>query len=250
MPFLDEIISNARLRLGDPLPQNPSIRVLFKFAIDHCQSMYNSIGTVSRGWATSEVPLQVSPGISDYMIPASDFGKPLLVYTVDSVNPSHWERPVSFFEIQNLPLAYQGPANGANAMANFVDGSFHTAMGIAFYRANDQAMVRIRPVPQAVAEYRIIYSVGDWASSADVSSIPALREHHHLIEVRSALSALPFAKWAAGDDEESVKLNDLARKSLAPILAKDEAQFARDFAGFIRSVGGHRVSFRSGFGAI
>lgn len=243
MATIQEMMSNIRLRLGDPLPEKPGPRPLLKAVLDHTQGLYNQLNNVSRGWSTKEVPLQVQAGSDDYLIAASDFGKPLLVFTQDSANPSHWERPVSFYEIQNLHLAYQGPKDGANAFAS-ADGSNHTAAGLAFYRVEGNAVrARVRPVPQASAMYRIIYMTGDWSSNAALDSSPVLTEHHQLIEVRSALAVLPLSEWS--DDD---KANQEKRRNFGDVFRGEERLFRRDFEAYIRSVGGHRVSFRRGYG--
>lgn len=251
MATLAEMISNVRLLLGDPLPQSPSVRHLFRHVLNHCQSVYNHLNNTSRSWATAEIPLAVAQGQSDYQLNASDWGKALLVYTEDESNTAHWERTVPFYEVQNLNLAYEGPRDGANWFAGFVDGSNHTAFGIAFYRDQNGGNVsaRIRPVPQASATYRILYSIGDWAGNAALGSVPVLPEHHHLIEVRSALSALPLAKWWSGNDKDAEKLNQQQRLQHAAALRNDEMRYTRDFELYVRSQTGRRVGFRGGFGS-
>jgi hypothetical protein len=251
MANLAEMISNVKLRLGDPLPQSPSARHLFRLVLDHCQSVYNHLNNTSQAWATAEIPLAVAPGQGDYLLNAGQWGKALLIYTEDPSNPGHWERTVPFYEVQNINLAYEGPNDGANGFAGFVDGSNHTAFGIAFLRDQNGANVsaRVRPIPQAAATYRILYSIGDWASGAALGSVPVLPEHHHLIEVRAALSALPIAKWWVGGDKDTEKLNQNQRLQYAASLRMDEARYTRDFELYVRSQTGRRVGFRSGYGS-
>lgn len=245
MATVQEMMSNVRLRLGDPLPEKPGARHILKAVLDHTQSVYNQLNNVSRGWSVREIPLQVSANQDDYLLAAADFGKPLLVLTSDPSFSSHWERSVPFYEIQNLNLAYDGPRDGANWMSGFIDGSNHTAAGLAFYRVEGDAVrVRVRPVPQASATYKITYMTGDWRTSAALESSPVLREHHQLIEVRASLSVLPVAEWEGCDTKE----NQGQRKNFSDVLRGEEQLYRRDFEAFIRSVGGHRISFRYGNG--
>lgn len=245
MATVQEMMSNVRLRLGDPLPERPGARHLLKSVLDHTQSLYNQINNVSRGWSVREIPLQVSAGQDDYLLAAADFGKPLMVLTSDPSSPIHWERPVPFFELQNLHMAYNGPRDGANWLSGFFDGSNHTAQGLAFYRVEgDGVRVRIRPVPQASATYKIAYMVGDWRDSAALTSSPVLKEHHQLIEVRAGLSVLPIAEWDGCDEKD----NQERRKNFTGVLRGEEQLYRRDFESFIRSAGGHRISFRYGNG--
>jgi hypothetical protein len=253
MPTLDEITSNVRTVLGDPQAQHPGLRQVFKHVLNHTQSLYNHLNNTNKAWATVEIPLQAQANKSDYTINAQNWGRALLVYTEDQSTPGHWERTVPFFNAQNLNLAYDGPRDGANWFGGFLDGSNHTALGIAFLREPSGQVVkaRIRPVPQAPATYRIIYAVGPWAESAALDSSPVLAEHHHLIETRAAIACLPDARWwltdaAIGSDEwKAVEAaNADQRKTRMLTLGKDEVRYTRDFELYVSSLNGARISFR------
>src|SRR5262245_49315304 len=253
MATLDQMTSNVRLGLGDPQSQHPGLRQVFKHVLNHTQSIYNHLNNTSKAWATLEVSIQAEKDKSDYLISAQDWGRALLVYTVDESTPGHWERSIPFFNVLNLNLAYQGPRDGANWFGGFWDGSNHTALGISFFREPNGQVVkaRIRPVPQAPATYRIIYSIGSWAESAALGSSPVLTEHHHLIETRAMISCLPYTEWwlssaAIGSEEwKAVELmNADQRKARLVILGGDEARYARDFELYVRSLNGARIGFR------
>jgi hypothetical protein len=254
MATLDEIVSNVRTTLGDPQPQHPRLPLVFKHVLNHTQSIYNHLNNTNKAWTTLEIPLQAQANKSDYTINAQNWGRALLVYTEDQSTPGHWERTVPFFNVQNLNLAYEGPRDGANWFGGFLDGSNHTALGIAFYREPNGQIVkaRIRPVPQAPAVYRVIYAVGPWAESAGLDSSPVLAEHHHLIEVRAAISSLPDTKWwipngAPGSDEwKSVEaMNAEQRRARLAILGRDAERYTKDFELYVRSLNGARISFRN-----
>lgn len=243
MATIDQMIADVRLRLGDPLPQSPSLRHLFRFTLDHCQSLFNQITNSNEAWAVNFTTLSVSPGEEEYLLIIT--GKPLVVYTQDDSDPAHIERMIKVYELQNLLLSYEGPRNGAWFWPGWSDDSEHTAAGIAFYQKTgvDGWYARIRPVPQVAADYRVVYTVGNWASSAALGSAPVMAEHHHLIEVRTALSALPLARWS---DDMAADMEQ--RKMLAMSLTNDEKQFRRDFEIYLRSLTQSRIGFRhSGF---
>jgi hypothetical protein len=253
MATLDEIVSSVRTTLGDPQPQFPGFRQVFKHVLNHTQSVYNHLNNTSKAWATLEIPLVVQKDKADYLITAQDWGRALLVYTEDTTTPGHWERTVPFFNVQNLPLAYEGPRDGANWFGGFLDGSNHTALGIAFYRepAGQAVHARIRPVPQATAVYKVIYAVGPWAESAALDSSPVLSEHHHLIETRAAISCLPDAKWWLSDSEigseqwKAVEaMNADQRKTRLVTLGADAQRYTKDFELYVRSLHNARIGFR------
>lgn len=252
MATLQEQLSNIRTSLGDPLPNSPSPRHVWQAVIRQAQSHYNQLNNTSQNWATGETTIDVARGVSDYQINAPGWGKALLVSTQDAANPAHWERWVPFYEAQNLLLSYDGPRDGANWFTGFVDGSFHTALGVAFIRDSAGIIsVRFRPIPQATATYTVLYSIGDWASSAGLGSIPVLPEHHHLLEVKAALSVLPLAQWwpipADASPEEQAKvesMNESKRRGLERSLLRDASQFVLDFDHYKRSQTGAKITFK------
>lgn len=252
MATLQEQSANVRTSMGDPLPQSPSPRHVWQAIIRQAQSFYNQLNNTAVSWATAETTVDVVAGIADYLISAPAWGKCLLVSTVDASNPGHWERWVPFYEPQNLLLAYDGPRDGASWSTGFIDGSQHTALGVAFLRDSGTGLTaRFRPVPEAAATYNILYTIGDWASGARLGSVPVLSEHHHLIEVKAALSCLHMAKWwvvPADADAETqaafAKMNAGQREQVEIALLRDEQQFAVDFDRYKRSQTGAKIGFK------
>ncbi len=240
MATIDEMIGNVRMRMADPDFHNPSLRHLLRFTLDHVRSLFNQITNSNEAWATGELTQAISPGAEEYSLAIT--GKPFAMYTTDSSNPSHVERMIPVYTLQNLLLAYEGPRDGAWVWPQYAGGSSHTAMGVAFYQKDGAPgwYARVRPLPQASAQYKILYSIGNWAESAGLSSSPVLTDHHHLIEVRTAMSALPMARWS-----EDEKANTEKRKELALSLMNDERAFRRDFETYLRSLSQSRIGFRA-----
>lgn len=249
MATLFEQCSNVRRSLGDPLANNPSLAQTWQAIIRQAQSFYNQLNNTSAAWATGETQITVQAGQDKYLVSAPNWGKCMLVSTADPGNPGHWERWVPFYEPQNLLLAYDGPRDGANWFQGWIDGSNHTALGIAFQRENGGIYAKIRPVPQASAIYKILYSIGDWASSAALGSIPVLPEHHQLIEIKAALSLLPLTEWwsvdpMADNAEQVFEATRRRREQLERALIRDAAQFQFDFDNYKRSQVSAKVTFK------
>lgn len=249
MATLLEQCSNVRRSLGDALPMNPSLSQTWQAVIRQGQSFYNQLNNTSAAWATGEIQLTVQANVSDYQINAPNWGKCMLVSTVDAGNPGHWERWVPFYEPQNLLLAYDGPRDGANWFQGWIDGSQHTALGIAFLRQGNAIIARIRPVPQASATYNILYSIGNWAANAALGSIPVLPEHHQLIEIKAALSLLPLTEWwsvdpMADNAEQVFEATRRRREQFERALIRDAAQFQFDFDNYKRSQVSAKVTFK------
>lgn len=243
MATIADMIFAVRERLGDPYQHAPSQRHILRYVLDQTQSLFNQIANSNETWAVSDTTLTVSPNVEEYQLQIT--GKPFLMYTQDLSNPSHYERPIRVYDLQNLLLSYEGPRNGAYMFPAFAYSSNHTAAGVAFYQKDgaDGWFARIRPVPQLSAQYRIIYGIGNWADSAALQSAPVLSEHHHLIEVRAAKAALPLARWS--DDR---KADVEQQKSLAMGLMAEEAQYLVDFQRYLRNLSQPRITFRdSGF---
>lgn len=248
MSTIFQMMVNARMRLGEPSAQRPSSRQMLQATLNHCQSLFNQISNSNEPWAIggSDLVLTVSPGVEEYALSGGPtMGKPFVMYTQDLSNPAHIERMIPAYELQNLLLSNDGPRNGLYLWPTWSGTSNHTALGVAFYEKGgvDGWYARIRPVPQLVAQYRIIYGLGNWVQQAALSSSPVLSEHHHLIETRIAQSVLAMTRWT--DDEDADRKT---RAEYAAMLNNDEAQFRRDFEIYLRSMVESRISFRtSGF---
>lgn len=229
MADIQGMVSIVRMLCGEPRPQAPPTRAIFNSVLRTTQSHFNQLSNTNHAWATGETSVTVQPGTEDYEITESNFGKALSIITVDSSNAAHIESLVDFFELQNINVGWDLPNNAGNWMINW-DGSNHTAQRMAFFRqaGENNTYVRVKPTPQRTAEYRILYSIGNWTDFAALNSSPLLSEHHHLIEVRAALNVLPLCAW--WDDEN---MNRERRKELAMSLKNEEAMYAVDWSRYI-----------------
>lgn len=244
MATLNHIISRVRIeRLYSPLPQRPGLHVVLGAVLTHGQNLYNEMSNSNKAWSTEEVEMPVSPDQQDALVPVdSQIGKILSVITFDPSNPNHRERSIDFFEVQNLNFGWDLPNDVALGMANW-DGSLHTADRMAFFfkSEGDNAglYARIKPIPKHAAVYKVMYAIGDWASSASLETSPVLANHHHLIEIRAARTVLPDTSWYDDKEEDRKK-----RIEVRQTLKDDEDIVAPVWQDYIRSLKHGRMRFR------
>lgn len=237
---LRDIPTAARIELIEPLPQRPSRRYLLQLATTNLQSFFNEITQTGRPWAICDQPiiLTVASGQSEYLLPTDDtFGRPMDVTTYDPSNPSSVERQVPFFELADQKFNFDGPRNYQGGM----DSAGHTAQRMSFFKKGFQndTYVSVWPVPQGSSSYRILYSLGNWASEMSLDDSPLLTQHHALLTIKTALDALPGSAWFADEKENRLRRNEL-QSSFAGRLPIHMEQFRR----FIRNVTQPRMTER------
>lgn len=234
-----QLLTNTRIRLGEPRAQRPSDLALLLMVRTQVQSFLTQANLSDKPWAVDEVPLIAVGGVEDYDVgSASQFGKPIQVRTVWP-SPNHVESTIEFFELGDINFEWDLPRDMAYGWAP--DGSPNTAQRIAFFRkaGRDQVYARIMPIPQVGATYQILYQVGVYGETESLDDIPVLPQHHALVEIRAAIDALPHAEW--GDDEN---MNREKRKELALTLAATEGRLAKEFNNYIKTA---TISRRIGF---
>jgi hypothetical protein len=224
---LRDIPTAARIELLEPLSQRPSRRYLLQLATTNLQSFFNEITQTGRPWAVCSDPiiLTVLPGQSEYLLPAGDeFGRVLDVTTYDPSNASFIERQVPFFELADQKFDWGGPRN----QAVYTSSARHTAQRMSFFKKGFQndTYVSVWPVPQESSSYRILYSLGSWATEMALDESPLLTQHHALLVVKTALDALPGSAWFGDEKENRLRRNEL-QSSLAGRMPIHMDQFRR-----------------------
>src|SRR6267142_6887586 len=117
MASLRQMADNVRLRLGSPRINRPSKLAVMQAVCTHVQSsIFNRVGPASKGWTIGSVPLSVASGQDTYTLNVgTEFGRAVDVYTVDSSNPSHIERSIPFWNIQDMHFNWGYPSNIASS---------------------------------------------------------------------------------------------------------------------------------------
>src|SRR5205807_1635029 len=131
----------------------------------HSQNLSNHASNTGHAWDEYELTINVSPGVRDYQLNDTRFGKTLVAYTRDDSNPSHFVRTIPVFELEDLNYNWHLPNDIGNSIVSY-DGSTHSAMRIAYYRRAGVPYLRFQPTPQVSNDYDILFVTGDWASGA------------------------------------------------------------------------------------
>lgn len=231
---------NARIELLEPMPQRPSRRYLLQLATTNTQSFFNEVSATGRAWSvcTNPLLLTVGGGVTEYFLPVGDdWGRPLDVTTY-STDPAQFEQQVTFTELADQKLDFNGPRN----LGIVHDAAGHSAVSMSFYKkgfTNDQ-WVSVYPAPQQTSTYRVIYSIGNWASEMALDDSPLMTHHHSLLVVKTALDALPGCAWWASEQDNRLRRNEL-RESFSERLPS----LLKDFRSYIRSVSQPRMTYRN-----
>lgn len=228
---LRQMLANVRTSCADPRTQKPSDRALLLLLSRQIQTYVNKANLTGRPWAVDELSLVVTPNTEDYALPIdSHFGKPILVRAVYPSNPALVEWDVDFVDLGAFNFNWDYPKNFGNAFS--LDGSPNSAARLAFFRKSgtDQIYVRVVPVPAASATYQILYQVGVYGEGVPLDETPLLPEHHALIEVWTAIAALPHCEW---DDDRAV--NSEMRQALFGTLDAERQRLEATFNLYINT---------------
>lgn len=241
-------MSKVRMRLDEPRPNQPSLRLVLDRTLESIQSMINRLSNTDKAWATGETQLDVVPQQEEYPLNVdTSFGKPLAVSVIQPGNPGLVPRYVEMFEVQNMYFDWGLPNNIASWCWQ-PDGSPNTATRIAIFRKQgiaDNIYVRVLPIPMLAASYTILYSIGNWIDSQALTTSPVLTEHHDYVACIAAMNLLPSAKWY--DDE---KENRLHRQEVARGLGFSIEQLKPDFDRYIGSMTVAKMQMRRSFGGL
>lgn len=241
MSSITESISRVRELLDYPKESKPQIHRVYGAVIRHLQNRFNELNNTAEAWAYGETTLSAVDGTDTYTVSATAFGKPISVVTY-STDDTHFERPVQMVKMSDIVFDWSVPRNIADGWWS-LDGSTHSATRIAFYRDAGTNTVKcvLRPIPQASATYRILYTVGDWTDDVALTSTPLLSEHHHIFEIPAALALLPSCEWGEDGKKDEMK-RGMLEKSLLGELGMFEGVWKRAIASQVHDPMNFRFS--------
>lgn len=246
MPGVLENMSMVRGLLDDPDNHKPSDRILFQIFGNQVAHHLSQLQNSGAPWSVYDWQLTAGAGQEDYLITAPSFGKPFWVHTEEPSDPYRARVEVPFSLIQNADQFYSGPRQIMSTSDNIP-----TATVISFYKKPDSYYARITPVPGGTAFYRVWYEVAPDLPGS-LGEAPGLTSFHHLIRVQTAVAAIPYCQWGMVRIDASNPQDRMAwqvkAKALGDVLAKQEAQFQREFSTYIGSLMQPGVEARDGFG--
>lgn len=227
MATYNEILSQVRTLLGDPHPDAPNQRMLWESLARNAQLLFNQALNTPVSWGLRSWVLQVQPSQNEYLVTAADFGKDVLIHTIDPTDANHVERPVRRMSFQSA--IYGGRDEYVQSSPYPLAGTLHTVQTMAFYR--DGASVYIKILPgnvQAAQSYKVWYepsTVNADALGNDIG-IPA---GVPLLCIRTAMSVLPATRWLGLTEKENAE----RRREYGLILGADKADHEREWRKYI-----------------
>lgn len=221
-----ELLSRVDLLLDEPHAASPSIPVRWEVMRGALQQMTNIVLDAPPAWSIHNVDFTVADGVDTYTLVANDFGKPVLIETVNSGDPYHVPRPIAISSIESLLSSAFPGSSGEDLGGN---GVLHTARAIALYRDSGNVKVRVFPVPSMAATYRVYYEV---ASANDDSLdnqmvMPAL---DNAIVYTTVVGCLPRCKWSNLTDAANAAKRSEMLKVYAPLALQQEREARRYLA--------------------
>ena len=246
MATLQQNLVDIRYMLDEPAPNNPSDRILWQLLQDAVVHHRTQLQNTAAQWDVNEWQLVTAQSQEDYLITATDFGKPFWVHTYDPTNPQLPRVEVPFSQMQNTDMFYQGPAQLFTSASNIFSASV-----ISFYRQNQQWYARLTPIPGGTATYNIWYET-DPGGQLNLSDSPGLTPFHHLIRAQTAFNALPYCSWgdlSVGATEASKAAAwERKTKALAVTLGAQVAMYQRQFDIYKATLSQAGVERRQAYG--
>lgn len=233
-------IAMIRARLGYPLEDYPTDGQLMQVLVDTLMNHSAQLVNTRNHWSVYHWTLTTVSGTEDYLVSASDFGRPFLIYSTDSSNTYHWRREVPFSLMQDADRRYSGPQQDYSSYP-------WSAVEMCFYRIGQAWYVRPVPIPGATATYEIWYETNySYASPSDTVGLEAF---HHLVRVQAAISALPFVAWRGVSPEENPKSWMVKARAVRDSLLHDEDSYKRAFDSYRAQSSRESVNNKRGYGA-
>src|SRR5262247_1090720 len=213
-----ELISQIRLNLLEPHPAKPSEPVIWNALKQNARLLFNMALNTPVSWATESHILDVNENDDTYLLPAANFGKDILVETIDPADPNHVPRPVRRMSLQSSLLGGNSPYIQNWDHTYQMLGEKHSAQTFVFTRdsAIGNVSIRVLPVPHTSAQYKIWYETAEPNATALDNYFPILAGQD-LLCLRVSLSCLPGAEWSEMTPEQCAE----KRQELGMTLGAD-----------------------------
>lgn len=222
-------IFRVRSLLDNPYPSAPDFHALVQLELSAEADILNATSNTDKPWAIDTYQLNYTPGQQSYPIEVTNFGK---AYLVTRIVPGPYitriNVPFDDLDTQQYGAIWPWYGNGGPWMTN------STAEKMSFFRegvTNSQISVTIQPQPQQACTYEITFIPGTISGDDPLETSIQLPEHAELVQLRVAVSALPYCKW-----HEDEAMNQMKRKELAAAFAYQLDRKEAIFRTYISSI--------------
>lgn len=226
MPNIEQNLAVIRRRLGQPLSDAPDDGTLLSLLVDQFAHHTTQLSVTRNHWAVNNWTLNTQAGLEEYPITAQNFGRPILLYTVDNIDPYHIRREIPFSLLQDVDRRYIGPVT-----ASPIGTNLHTASVVSFYRKEGQGwFLQLTPIPGNNAQYELWYETNYLYGS--LSDTPGVEIFQHLVRVQTALAALPLCAWPGIAVDIDMNIWSAKLGILRDALLHDEMLYTRTFNSY------------------
>lgn len=231
--LLNEILG-VRSILGNPLPQSPSPEEILEELEAVYQDVTNLANNTGNAWAVDSFNITTVAGTRAYQLQPTEvtnFYKALIVTTVppDSSTP---EYTLEMAELEHLPQEWAWLSQNQGSLF----WTSHSSQLVAFYRkmgtAGEEIWCELRPTPNSVQEYKILYQQGHWWDVATTKGTGFQLPHQEYkfhFRAQAAWNLLPRCRWSYGDDSGKLA-------SIKTMLEGRIAKGAKSFDDYIAAL--------------
>lgn len=235
---LQKEILGVRSLLGEPLDNAPSVVEIIEALEEVYQHVTNLTNNTGNAWQTSTVEFTTTVGVREYEIQpnrATNFYKPLVVTTVPANTTTEPEYILQMVEQEHLSQEWSWLSQNNGVLFY----SSHSAFWVAFYQKisskGNGVYCEIRPTPNKVETYKILYQVGDWWNTMETGEkFDFLMPHHeHRFYLRrlavNVLLDKKKVRWhynKTENEREADKLRLLNTETLKELKPSFEAHIA------------------------
>lgn len=240
---LNDLMTNVRLRLGDPRSNRPGDFQLLNAICTQIRTVKRHQRNTSNPWSFEDCLIDITPNEVVYRINQNDFGTPLAVLSWAPQLTSWIPRLIPFVQPQNMAFEWGLPNSGAAAYYPG-DGSNCTVMRCAFYWRSNVPYIEILPVPLLQCQLKVRYlTSANGVNDSALTETLVSNEDADLCEVRAALSLLATTEWNSPDGNGR-SYNAERRKDLSATLQGEEAELRRQFEAAQLITTGPRMTHR------
>ena len=223
-----EIISQVRQILLEPHPAHPKEPLVWQHLRANARLLFNQALNTPVSWALASTLLDVDENNDVYLLNASNFGKDVLVETIDDADPNHISRPLRRMSMASSLLGGSEPYAIGGYYSHSLLGSPHSAHTVVIFREDGAVRVKVLPKPHTAAQYRFWYEVSGLNTDA-LDNFFAVPAGEDLLCLRTALSCLPGSVWPGFTSQESAD----KRRELAVTLAADVKDHQAEYKHYI-----------------
>lgn len=235
MSSIIQSIDRTRELLDFPKSQKPTDDQLYRATVRNFQQMYNRVANTGEAWSIGEKIVATNGSDDTFTISSEDsIGKILYISRITG----GIETPVDFTDVQDLTFDWKQPEQ--QGWFAFAPQNAQKERVALLIDAGGSLKMQILPRPSASVQYRVRYSLGNWADKLSLEARPILAQFHQLFEIRSAKDALYMSEWEGLTREENIE----KRREIKPYLDEQEARFERDFEIYIREMTADRIVFK------